>query len=330
MSAPIAPAPSSAGSPGGSAAPAQGAPAVKPTGAPGAPPPEAGGEEPEALPVPKRLKRVEKVNGQDVELEATEEELWAAKRRERAVHDNARKVAEERKKFEADRKKHEDHLRRVKEDPFYTLREQEDFDEVEFLQQRLHGLLKDQNRDPRDLALSQKERQLQEKERQLQEKEDAEHAAQERAEEDQQLRRDGALMAKALKDGKLPADDLTLELMLKAHYTAQEEEGLELTPAELAQETRRMMTSALDNCVANLEGDQLLDAFPQLSQKIHRALVDRYKRQQSGGAQQKAAPPQPAKPAVDGAGPNGKRLTEREQHELEEKAAGRRIMRWGV
>lgn len=275
---------------------------------------------------PARLKRVEKVNGADVELEATEEELWAAKRRERAVHDNARKVAEERKKHAAEVAAWQEKQRLAQEDPFYALREKNpQFDELQFLQERQHRLLQEQNRDPRDLEMSAKDREIQRLQKEIETKAQKEKEARDLEEENATLRRDGAQAAEALKAGKLPVNDLTLELMLKAKYDA-EELGFELTAAELATETRRMMTASMDNCAENMEGEELLNAFPKLAKKVHAALVARYKGKQAGGQQPVSAPPAPTRPQGNGE-VKPRQMTEREQFLEMEKISGRRILR---
>lgn len=274
----------------------------------------------------KRLSRVEKVNGKEVTLEATEDELWASHRREKAVHDNARKVAEARKAHEAEVKKWEDQRRAAEEDPFHAHRKNPNFNELEFLQERTHRLLTEQNRDPRDLELSTKDREIQKLQKQISERETQEKQHQERQQEDAELRRDGAVFAAALKKGNLPQDDLTLDMMAKAYYTAQDEQDLDLTPDELAVETRRMMSGALDNCADKMEDDQLLEAFPKLAKKMHRALVAKYQKMKNGGQQRTAEPPAPVAPTgqkTDGP----KQLTEREQFREMEKASGRRILR---
>lgn len=347
MSAQVAPAPASAGPSGGvsSGGSAGSPPSPSPTSVtqnPGSPASPGGGqslsaaqsanEVPGAKPgetpaeTVQRLKSVQRINGKDVEIEASVEELWAAKRREAAVQENAKKMAAARKAHEQDVLKFQEHVRRRQEDPFFELRGQEGFNELDFLQQRMHHLLTEQNKDPRDLELGAKDRRIRELEHAAKQQQTEAQRAQEHAEENRQLAQLGAKFNKALKMGGLPEDDLTLDIMAKAYFTAEEEGDFDLSETELAAETRKLMTSSLDNCADKMTGDALLDAFPKIAKKLHEALVARYKRLQGG--QQTQQPGQvPTANVTSRQEEAPRRQTEREQYLEMEKASGRRILR---
>lgn len=342
MPAAIAPAPASAAPAGGGGSPAPaipGANAGQVPGRPGSPPPAAKAEgtgQENTVPGAKageteqqtvrRLERVEKINGKEVKLSATEDELWASKRRETAVQENARKIAAERKQLQEERQKWQEEQQRIQEDPFHYLRKDPAFNELEFFQERTHRLLTEQNKDPRDLALGEKDREIRRLRGEAEQRVEQQRQKEERAAEDAELRQHGALFAQAMKKAALPADDLALDLVAKAFYTAQEEEGLDLSVDELAVESRRMLTGALDNCAEKMDDEQLLEQFPKFAAKLHRALVAKYKRMAEGGQQKTSETPKAIRPSEpNGAAP--RQMTEREQFKELEAKQGRRILR---
>lgn len=317
----------SSGSGGGSSSPSQNQAA---SSSQSPPPPPGGGTPGEAAPAtpaePKRFTRKEKVNGQEQELSATEEELFAAFRHKESVHANARKVAEERKALAAERAAWQAEQKKINEDPYYHLRKDPRFDERTFHEKQLHKLLQEQNRDPRDLELSARDQRIQELEREREERLTSEKQAQEKLEEDRHVMQLGARFNKAIAIGGLPKSDMVLDLMAKAHFTAEEDEGLEISEAELATETRRLMSESFDNMAEHYadpaKDEELLKAFPKLSRRLHEALVRQHKKRM-GGAQLST----PAAAPAQNAGPE-RRLTEREEFEqMKAKDPNRRIWR---
>jgi hypothetical protein len=277
---------------------------------------------------PQRFSRVEKVNGKEMKLEATEDELFAALRHKAATMEAAKRNAEERRKFQEERQAFLAEQKRLGEDPFHHLRSDPNFNELQWLQDRLHGALRANERSPLEIENERLRNEMQRYQEEVSRRDQEAKSAAELEQENNELRALGANFARALKEGKFPANDLTLDIMGKMHFEA-EENGIELSPGELVQETRRMYAEALDNCADNMEDAQLLEAFPKFSAKLHRALVAKYKAMQAGGQQQpSAAPPPPAQPQQQTNG--AKRLTEREEWErmqAEASGQGRRILR---
>jgi hypothetical protein len=121
---------------------------------------------------------------------------------------------------------------------------------------------------------------------------------------EQESDRWASLFTEALKATPLPANDITMSLMAQAQMTARQR-GIELTPEKLAGATVKAAHGMIEAILAH-EGttdDALLDAFPALTKRIHRAIVARYKARQAGGStgdvtrRVAPAPTEPTKPA---------------------------------
>lgn len=282
-------------------------------------PPDSGqqGQTPE----PKVFKRQLKMNGEEREVEASEEDLWNAYRHVESINQRARQLAEEKKAAEQQRREWEAKQKALLEDPLALHREQDpNFDEVDFLTQQLHRRLERQAMDPRQRALLEREERLAAREAQIQSMEEQRRAEMEQQQERQQLSQLGERFVRALQKTNLPKDDLTLNAMYQAHVT-NEENGLELNDEELGKATFDAIVTQQRSVLSQLKGEALLDTFPEFSRAVHEALVARFKARQGQQTIQQNAPPPPQQPVIQ------ERKTEAElQRELEAKT-GRRVMR---
>lgn len=266
---------------GGSSPPTSGAPGGQPGGTAGA------GGPPSAAQEPRYLTRKEKVDGKEVELRATEEELWAAHRKgstvDRRFEEAAllrRRIAEEKAAVEARRKE----LREG--DWLETLRKErgEKFDPVQELTERLQLLLNDEekNLDPRNRELAETRRQLaeaQEKERTRMQTEAQQQFEAKVAEQRTAL---GARFTEALKVANLPRNDQTVALMAQAYRTARDHGMRDIGPEQLAKATQKLAFGFVESVLKTEDDDQLLELLPALTQRIHKALVGRYNKRKNG------------------------------------------------
>ena len=342
MSATIGGSPSIAGSGTGGGQPGGGTPSTPPKGGSSAPPQRAGegsggGDRPpvDAAPgrtgegtpppePPKKFKRLLKMNGQEREAEASEDELWNAYRHVNSVHEVARKNAEERKALEAERRKDAEAREKRKKDFLAEYREDPNFNPVEFLTDQLHSLLQEQGLDPRDRAVKEAQAEIQRLKEEAQAKEEKQRQAEEEERDRVELQRLGGRFYKVIKEHKLPEHDFILN-MLSQEYFAQPD-GIELTDEELAKSVLDTTSRVFDDAAERWEGDALLDRFPKLAKKIHAALVARYNQKRQGGTPPPAQP-QPPRPAPAPA--NGEKpLSDREAWaEMERRNGGRRSLR---
>jgi len=266
--------------------PSHSAPADK-----GATPKPEGTTPPPAAPV--KFKRKEKIDGQEVELEADEDALWAAYRKERTVNQRFEQVAQQRKEIEAERQRVQDMYSELNDPTGEKLlalymKQNPNADPVEvlssILQKRLaeEEQLNDPNiRERRRLEAENKTF----KEREAAQKREAQLA---RFEQEKQvaLNELATTFGEALQLTKLPQSDTVMTLMAKAEHTNRQN-GWKLTPQQLAKATEKEVHGLIEAIVGNPNAtdDQVLDAFPALTKRIHKAIVARYKARQSAGQQ---------------------------------------------
>lgn len=107
---------------------------------------------------------------------------------------------------------------------------------------------------------------------------------------------------RALKEFKLPANDITVGLMAALQKDAREE-GWQMPPDVLARETHRATAEMFDSfakSALNEQGEinddtaiELLDLFPLLQKVLHRGLIARYDRSHGQQSPVVATPPKP-------------------------------------
>lgn len=319
MAIPVAAAPAPA-----AAAPAPSNGAVKPTapvvpsktGTPppagaaqgGQPPPKPEGTAPP--PGPQKFKRKEKIDGREVELEADEDALWAAYRKQTTVDRRFEENARVQREIAAEAARVKKMEQDIIGDPTgekmleLYMRAHPDSDPVDvlsaILQKRLHE--EEQLNDPN----IRERRRLENENKTLKERE---AAAKKQAAEVQQkqavaqeLEKLADTFSEALQQTKLPRNDVVLSLMAKAEHTNRKN-GWALTPQQLAKATEKSVHSLIESIVGDESAtdDQVLDAFPGLTKRIHKALIARAKaRATSGQARQPSdITPRPVQPSTE-------------------------------
>ena len=323
--APVASTPAPATSAGGSAKP-NGAAPVKPNPVGGKP---AGGQTqqnaaPPAQPTtPQKVKWIDKIDGKDQEFEATEEELRASFRMRSAADRRFEESARQRKEAAAERERAEQTMAKIADRKQVLKAFQEanpDVDMTEFLANELQTLLAEQEQlqDPN----IRERRRLEQENQQFRDKEKtaAEQAAQQQREQEtqQHTERWATLFKEAIETTKLPINDLTLKMMAEAQYTARQK-GWDLTAPQLAESMQKGVNELIESVLGG-EGtsdEQILNAFPKLTQRIHRGIVARFKAKQAGKTAQRPADltPREKRPGQGEEKPAGPRtVTSAEEH----------------
>lgn len=318
MAIPVAAAPAPA-----AAAPAPSNGTVKPT-APvvpsktGAPPPAAGAQggppppKPEGTtpPGPQKFKRKEKIDGREVELEADEDALWAAYRKQTTVDRRFEENARVQREIAAEAARVKKMEQDIIGDPTgekmleLYMRAHPDSDPVDvlsaILQKRLHEeeQLNDPNiRERRRLENENKTL----KEREATAKKQAAEVQQKQAVA-QELEKLADTFGEALQLTKLPRNDVVLSLMAKAEHTNRKN-GWALTPQQLAKATEKATDQLIEAVTTDesLTDDQVLDRYPGLVKRIHKALIARAKARTAAGQvrQPSDITPRPVQPSTE-------------------------------
>ncbi len=271
-----------------------------------APPNMSGGKQAAAAPVPQtttppepaRHKWTDKIDGKDVEFDASDDDLRAAYRLRSASDRRFNESAAMRKEAAAEAQRAEQTLAKIR-DRKQVLKEfkeaNPDVDMTAYLADELQQLL-DEEEKLQDPNIRERRKMQSEldgyKTREEQAKHEAEFKAQE-TEVNQHRERWAGLFKEAIGLTKMPVNDLTMKMMADAQYTARQK-GWDLTPPQLAQALEKGVGKLVEAILSN-EGttdDQLLDAHPALVQRIHKALVARSKARKAGNGQPSAVAPQ--------------------------------------
>lgn len=284
--APVASAPAAA--PAGSAKP-NGAAPVKPNPVGGAAAPKAAQTTPPPQSTaPVKHKWVDKIDGKEQEFEATDEDLRAAYRHRNASETRFQEAARLRKETAAEAERVSQTMAKIadKNEWFKALREAHpDADMTELLAERLQSLLAEEEQ-LQDPNIRERRRLEQENEgyrtKEAKAAEDA-AAAEHEAEVKQHTERWAGLLKEGLALTKLPANDITLRFMAEAQHTARQR-GWDLTPQQLAGAAEKGVFELVEGILSN-EGttdEQLLNFLPKLTQRIHKAIVAKFKAKRAG------------------------------------------------
>ncbi len=253
---------------------------------------------------PQKHKWTAKVNGQEQELEATDEDLRGAFLQRTAAERRFEESARLRKEAADERSRAEQTMARIsdKKQWLKALRESNpDMDPTEFLANELKSLMEEEEllQDPN---IRERRRLEQENEGFRAEKTKADQLRVKQEQEQQtkvETDRIAGKFKEALSLTKLPINDMTVRMMAEAEWTNRER-GWDLSPEKLAQSVEKAMRSQVEAIVAHDDDSQfdpadlsssadadksVLGAFPKLTARIHRAIVREYKRKQAGGVQ---------------------------------------------
>ncbi len=241
--------------------------------------------------LPQRFTRKEKIDGKEVELQATEDELWASHRKastlDRRFEDNAR----QQKEIAAERQRNEALMARIR-DPNQMLaafmEANPNADPVEVLSDILQARLREEEQlqDPNIRERRRLERELEGFKSQAQKAEETRQMLEQDAAVESAKNEIADKFSEALALTKLPKNDITIELMAKAESTNRKQ-GWNLTPQQLAKATEKSVSSMIESMLTNEEttDEQLLEAFPEFTKRVHRGIVARFKARQSGAPQ---------------------------------------------
>ncbi|MDX2014150.1 MAG: hypothetical protein SFW67_28385 [Myxococcaceae bacterium] len=293
--------PATSGSPGQSPAakaPSSGGSTAAPTTPPGA---STGGVS--------RFTRKDIINGKEVELAATEDELWASYRKTRAADERFEAAAKMRKEAEAARARLERYKATLATNPA-ALREylREEFgveNPADLMANALQATLEEEERmnDPNVRERTEAQRRAAEAERKLQEYETQQKTAAFEAEVNREMERIGQLFTDALATVDLPADDDTLQIMATLE-SENRRRGLNLDPAALASAVQDRVVKRGAGVLKKVPPEKLLAIDPELTQAFRKAMVAEFQAKQAAKNAPPPAPaPAPTTPSAPGAKP---------------------------
>lgn len=257
---------------------------------------------------PTKLKRELTIDGQKQTLEMTEDELWTHYNLGTTAKRRMEEAAKLRKEADADKDRARAMFEKMQKGDLLALQKElnPDFDEQEWLTSQLEAKLKlaDEMQDPRTKELL-TERQKREKvENELNQIRQQQAAEKRQQEVEHELEQISGVFTDALKLVKLPINDETLRMMARQEE-ANRQLGYQLSPQELAQETEKMAAGQIEAMLANSDDDTILDRFPTLSKRIHKAILGRWEKRQAG-QQQQPPPVQKAAESIPGVTANGR------------------------
>jgi len=256
----------------------------KPAGKVAAPKPQGQTAKPLEAPRVERFKM--KVHGEEIETEVPVEELISSYQQRSAVGKSFREIAEARKELERREGESKSLVELwktspvkafMKENPTATRQQA-----LEWLADNMKPLIDEEGLSPEAKEL----RREREKREELEAKIASEAKDRETKEREAEVQRGKELLAAkllpALKETGMPTSPLTFAMMT-TFYQNSREAGLDLSPAELAKGAKELILEHQRQLTETMSGEDVLNAFPDLSRKIHKALIDRYERRQNVG-----------------------------------------------
>jgi DNA repair exonuclease SbcCD ATPase subunit len=291
--------------------------------------PKPAGAAPEPTPaqVATRFKRKEVLNGREVELEASEDELWASHRKARAADQRFEEAARLRKEAQTYQQQQAQMLADMKSNPravMKMLRENGIEDPMDFIANALQGELAEEERlqDPNVRARVQAEERLQALEQEREEYQQQQQQQQLDQRVNVELERIGSLFDAAVQElgGDLPSDDDTFAIMAELEMVNRRR-GLEITPQQLARLTKERVIDRGVSTLMKHDNARLLALNPELTMKFRKALVEEYNAKQAAQQNPAARPPAPPPPARPADAP---KLSDKEEHE---RLFGKRVLR---
>lgn len=267
------------------------------------------------------------LNGKEVEFEATEEELWAGYRKQRAADERFEAAAKLRKEAAALQQQQQALVQQLKADPravLNFLREQGVENPLDYVATALQAEIAEEERlaDPNVRARVEAERRLAklEEERELQTQQ--QQQAQLQADVEAEMERISAVFTEAIEQlPDLPRDDDTLSIMAALEATNRHR-GLKITPAQLAQETRDRIIGRGVGALKKLPPERLLQVDPELTKAFRKALVAEWKKGQN---QPPAPAPQPGASSAPVPEKRGYRIMS-DKEEAEQLWPGKRVL----
>lgn len=276
--------------------------------------PVAAKPDPTTPPPPARLTRKEKIDGKEQEISATEEELWAAYRKNSTVDRRFEEAAKERKEIAAEKQRVEEMYARLQSPEALLevfMQANPEADPIEAMASLLRQRMEEEEQlnDPNIRERRRLERENAEY-KSKEQKALEEQQAQVREQEFQTALQDlGQKFTEALALTKLPKNDITMELMAKAEKVNRTQ-GWNLSPQQLAAATEKSVAGMIEGMTGEgVTDEQVLEMFPAFTKRVHKAIVARFKARGAAGQQQQDITPRaprppegqaPAKPRVMG------------------------------
>jgi hypothetical protein len=255
-------------------APGQGKAGVKPEGA-------------KAPPESQRFKVKTKVDGAEEEEDVSLDDLVSSYQQRKAVGVRFREVAQQRAELERAAEERANYAKGWRENPVKALMAETGMkrrEALDWLATHMVPLIEQEQLSPEGKALLEERARREELEGKLKGEEEAKAQAAFVADVEKRKNAMAQQWKPALEKSGLPADALTLA-MLAQSYKAARDTGLDLTPDELAKDLVDREIERQEALFGRMEGEQLLNAFPELTRKVHKALIDRYERRANGGGQ---------------------------------------------
>ncbi len=337
MAVPVAAAPA-APSPAPSSAPASGGGApAKSSAQPVKPNPVGGGSRNQQEPAgtgapapqpttPQRHKWTAKIDGKEQEFEASDDDLRGAYLQRRGAEQRFQESARLKKEAAEERARAEQTMAQFA-DPTgekmleVFMRTHPDADPIEvlatILQKKMH-----ENEELQDPNIRERRR-LERENAEYRTKDEQAESARVEAEQAKEVDFHVQKIAKTFKDAlqltKLPVNDITVEMMAKVEKERRSQ-GWELTPEQLARSTEKAIGSLVEGMLTDetTTDEQLLAAFPKLTQRVHKAIVARFKAKQAGGQQRPSdITPRERRPSAEAPQPGKQRVvSSAEEHKL--------------
>lgn len=268
------------------------APAAAPSGGGGVPAPKggapispSGGGQGGGLPSgvasgPTYLEREVKRGDKMVKEKITHEAAWNAYGREKAFNQKSQELIErERKAQELEQRIAQAQQGLTAKSVRDVIRERKG-DQIAELSTALREAIEEEKKsqDPQQRALLEKAGQVEKLQSELNGIRSKEVREQVRQTAIRELERMSAEFMPALDAVKLPKNDITMELMSRASETAKQL-GYQLSSEQLARETHKMFESMIESTLeGHVNPEDVLEAFPKLTRKIHEALLLRHQR----------------------------------------------------
>ena len=264
-------------------------------------------------PPPKRREKIKtKVDGQDIEEEVDFDDLVASHQKARAFDKRMREVAEGRKKNEESQAQLNELVNLLKTSPAQVLARL-GVDPLAVIERDLESMIKQQQLTPEQRQMMMREQALAQREAAIKKQEAERQRAQEEAEVNEHKNKLGALFTKTLQDEQLPSHPAVLGLMAQL-YAANSEAGLDATPQELAKIVKRDLGTFASTAFKQMSGETLLGFDPELTQKFHTALLEKY---QKGRQVQTPPAPEPTQRPTPGLKPGQRKMvSEKEMNEI--------------
>ncbi len=274
---------------------------------------------------PQLHKWKDKIAGKEVEFEASDDDLRAAYRQRTAADRRWEEAARLRKEASDETSRTQETLAQLADPSGEKLleiymRANPNADPVEVLATILQRRMQEEEQlqDPN----IRERRRLEQENKDFRSKAENERQARVQFEQDRavEVERDRVArkFTEAISLTKLPVNDMTIKLMAEAEFTKRKQ-GWDLTPEQLARSTEKAMHSIVESIMTdeNTTDDQLLAAFPKLTERIHKAIVGRYKARQAGGQQRPSdITPRERRPSAEEQTNKPRVISSAEEHKL--------------